>query len=428
MKFLLLQRRLLAVNRPKPAPCFLIHFHHRMQSTTSSNHQSSSSSSSSRKPSSYPGSQSKTTNTNVKSQRQKFKEIPVHPSIQRYIELIGVGIPSGRKSSKRLRQSLFQNASGLVDMSSRRSGRSRSLLRPPPPFSLAEAAEEEEGQIDGIHQDQNSHQRKNRRRITVIGKVASMDDAFPNNPKNRIPEVAICGRSNVGKSTLLNALLYGNYPQQTTADKNNIPVRQFTRGRTPEAVKLPKGTKAPTSSKPGETRALTFYQLTSGDTQLRLVDLPGYGFSFGPSDHDSFQEVLLKYLLERGKALKRVLLLVDGRHGLKKADLDFLETLQQEARLRGMLSSIPALQVILTKCDLVTRDDLARRVVMIKQQLSDVLQRETSALPVLLVSARAGVGYNNITRLRGATQQQQYRARGGILELQKELAALVPKP
>lgn len=73
----------------------------------------------------------------------------------------------------------------------------------------------------------------------------------------------------------------------------------------------------------------------------------------------------------------------------------------------------------MTKCDLVKRDDLARRVVMVREQLADVLRRETSSLPVLLVSARAGVGFNNMEK--GHT-----RPKGGVLELQKELAALVP--
>ena len=65
--------------------------------------------------------------------------------------------------------------------------------------------------------------------------------------------------------------------------------------------------------------------------KLRLVDLPGYGFSFTPKDQDGFQDLLLEYLLGRGKALKRVLLLLDGRHGMKKADVDFIETLQEQA-------------------------------------------------------------------------------------------------
>ena len=74
---------------------------------------------------------------------------------------------------------------------------------------------------------------------------------------------------------------------------------------------------------------------------------------------------------------------------------------------------------MLTKCDLVQQNDLARRVVLVKQQLSDLLIREPSSLPVMLVSARAGVGFNNIRR---------ETPMGGVLELQRELAALVPKP
>ena len=76
------------------------------------------------------------------------------------------------------------------------------------------------------------------------------------------------------------------------------------------------------------------------------------------------------------------------------------------------------IQIVLTKCDLVSQNDLARRVVQMKSELSGVLKREPSALPIMLVSARAGVGFNNV---------RNNKARGGILELQRELAALVPK-
>ena len=80
---------------------------------------------------------------------------------------------------------------------------------------------------------------------------------------------------------------------------------------------------------------------------------------------------------------------------------------------------LPPIQIVLTKCDLVKQQDLARRVVQVKQELSDAFRREPSSLPVMLVSAKAGVGFNNV---------RQERARGGVLELQKEVAALVPLP
>jgi len=80
---------------------------------------------------------------------------------------------------------------------------------------------------------------------------------------------------------------------------------------------------------------------------------------------------------------------------------------------------LPPIQIVLTKCDLVKQTDLARRVVVVRKQLSDFLIREPSSLPVMLVSARAGVGFNNIRRETPL---------GGVLELQRELASLVPVP
>lgn len=166
----------------------------------------------------------------------------------------------------------------------------------------------------------------------------------------------------------------------------------------------------------------------------------GYGFAYTSEEKaNTWKELMNSFLVERGRSLKRILLLIDARHGLKKADFDFLDTLQtlrkdaikpldcfdggeedylpKKQQIRNKIT-LPPIQLVLTKSDLVTQNDLARRVVQVREQLSDALVREPSSLPVMLCSAKAGLGFNNV---RGEV------AKGGILEIQRELAALVPK-
>ena len=206
-----------------------------------------------------------------------------------------------------------------------------------------------------------------------------------------------------------------------------------------------KGIKAVVSNKPGETKHITFYQLTSQITEwnkkendkwdkndksdlksskmsLVLADLPGYGFAYANEEKaEEWKELMTSFLLNRDKSLKRILLLIDARHGIKKADyefLDLLQSLRMETNGNGTRITLPPIQLILTKSDLVTQNDLARRMVQVRQQLSDSLIREPSSLPVMLCSAKAGLGFNNV---------RNEVPRGGILEIQRELAALVPK-
>lgn len=127
-------------------------------------------------------------------------------------------------------------------------------------------------------------------------------------PDSQIPEIAFAGRSNVGKSSLLNTLLH----------RKNL---------------------ARVSKTPGCTRQINFYSL-GGD--LNFADLPGYGYAKVSKDEVAVWEDLIKKYLAGRPNLKRVFLLIDSRHGLKESDRDIMSLLDEAA---------VSYQIILTKVD-----------------------------------------------------------------------------
>jgi len=124
-------------------------------------------------------------------------------------------------------------------------------------------------------------------------------------------EIAFAGRSNVGKSSLVNALT----------------------GRK---------TLARTSNTPGRTKELNFFRLEGPEGRLTMVDLPGYGYARDSRERvEAWTELTLAYLLGRPN-LRRILLLIDSRHGLKAIDLEVMAGLNEAA---------VSYQVVLTKAD-----------------------------------------------------------------------------
>ena len=171
-------------------------------------------------------------------------------------------------------------------------------------------------------------------------------------PDMAVNEVAFAGRSNVGKSSLLNAL----------TNRNNL---------------------ARTSNTPGRTQELNFFDV--GDPlRFRLVDMPGYGYAKAPKDVVRKWKFLVNDYLRGRAALKRALVLIDSRHGIKEVDTDMLD------------GAAVSYRIILTKADKIKASELAA----VTEQTAQAIRKRPAAHPdIIATSSEKGMG---IPELRAA--------------------------
>jgi GTP-binding protein len=165
-------------------------------------------------------------------------------------------------------------------------------------------------------------------------------------PPETLPELAFAGRSNVGKSSLINALT----------------------GRT---------TLARTSNTPGRTQELNFFEFPR---RLILVDMPGYGFADAPKDVVKRWQGMMNAYLKGRSVLKRALVLVDARHGLKDTDREIMRMLDVAA---------VSYQIVVTKADYLKGAALDERMAGIG---AEIAKRPASHPIVLATSSRSGAG------------------------------------
>lgn len=174
-------------------------------------------------------------------------------------------------------------------------------------------------------------------------------------PDPECPEIAFAGRSNVGKSSLLNAL----------TNRKGL---------------------ARTSNTPGRTQELNFFDV-GRPPQIRLVDMPGYGFAEAPKDLVKRWRFLVNDFLRGRAVLRRAFVLVDSRHGLKPVDLEIMDMLD---------SAAVNYQLVLTKADKIKPTELA---VVLEQTTAESAKHAAAHPQLIATSSETGSG---ITELRAA--------------------------